>query len=613
MNSSEFLTELRAGRIRENTEYTVSGSVVFDTRDSGKHYDLKNAGLVIVPDSVAAIRFGTSENVTLENARITTDADIAVLLDGKDNALVGCDIRTPNNGIIDRGSTGSLMERNRITAGKVGIVSETADSIISRNTVDGGKCGIRAAFARSEISAAMSDGYNILVSENLVRGAELSLDFKNVSNGVVLLNSLENAAVCGCTNIYVAENRVSGVLKLQMNRYLLANANRTGSTVVNENSEINGDTVTDLRERADVGVNEKLLPHINRELFVGMRRKTAIRTATGFVGMYDYITSCHAEGKVAIIPPGAYTNGGMDFSETEGLTVYAYGVLDEINTRVCSVSAKRLKNFTLKGMFFANEVYPCSQGTVLEYTEDKTLKFRTDPGYRKNFADGRFFGGGAPVFHFLPGEASPECEFRYSSKTYDEQTDVNTLYNISGWWKISPGDRVALRTDFAEGAMYFVACDGVYLEDVTVFCCSGFAISDSGCEVAPLLHRYAVVEGPAPVLTEDEPIPEGAKSLIWRDSYGRLRSAPPMFTTCDATHCTNARRGIYMVSCLLENMNDDGGNINAHYGLAHSYDPATKTLTYTRCNDPHGYQLLPSAFRRGDRVMLYTMSGRLVA
>ncbi|MGM9682137.1 MAG: hypothetical protein ACI3XQ_00915, partial [Eubacteriales bacterium] len=41
--------------------------------------------------------------------------------------------------------------------------------------------------------------------------------------------------------------------------------------------------------------------------------------------------------------------------------------------------------------------------------------------------------------------------------------------------------------------------------------------------------------------------------------------------------------------------------------------PATKTLTYTRCNDPHGYQLLPAAFRRGDRVMLYTMSGRLVA
>lgn len=612
MKTTEFLKLLRAGTVEPGAEYRLSEPLVLGQADNGQIYDLQGARIVSTAPEVA-LCFGNAENVTLKNATVQTDAAVAILLTGEGHALVACTVQAGHTGILDRACGGTLIEACHVEAGEMGVCTETDGTVLSRCQIQGGACGVRACYARAEISAAMGKGYNLLVAENQICGAALSLCIENAANSAVVCNELESATLCGCIGLYVIENKISGRLTLCQNRHLIANGNATGALKAQDNDAVNGSDLTDLTARAEIGVNEALLPHINPEQFVGMARKRGVRTANGTVSMRDYILQRHNEGRVAILPPGAYANVEMYFADVQGLSIYAYGVLDEMEEphQGC-LCCERVTDFTVKGMFFDHNIYPTSQGTVLSFSEDRTLTFCTDPGYHNDFTDWRYFGGGAPVFHFLPGADSPECEFRYSSKSYDPQTNVNTLTETSTWWKINPGDRVALRTDFGEGVASIRSCDNVIMEDCTVFCCCGFAVSDVDSDRAPTLHRYAVVQGPAPVLSEDEPIPAHEESLIWRDTYGRRRSAKPMFTTCDATHCTNARRGMQIISSILERMNDDGGNINAYYGLTDHFDPATRTLTYTRCNDPHGYRLLPAPFRKGDSIMLYTMEGELV-
>lgn len=176
--------------------------------------------------------------------------------------------------------------------------------------------------------------------------------------------------------------------------------------------------------------------------------------------------------------------------------------------------------------------------------------------------------------------------------------------------KIKVGDRLALRSNFSARGLEFLSCSGMLVEDVTVFSSSGFAEYDLDNDIAPTLHRFAVAAGPAPVLDANEDYSD-FESLLWRDSYGRLRSAEPLFTSCDATHSVNERRGLQIVSSLFERLNDDAGNINATYGLASSFDVSTNTLTYTTGN-VNTYTKLPGTFRAGDTVVLFTWSGKLI-
>lgn len=612
MNPTELLNLMRSGKIEPDAEYRLSAPLVLGQEDNGRVYDLQGAHIVSTAPETA-LCFGDAKGVTLKNMTLQAEAEIAVLLTGAEHVLVDCTVQAKHCGVLDRTCGGTLIEACQIAAGETCACTETDGTILSRCYITGGTYGVRACYARAELSAAMGKVYNLLVAENRICGASLSLCIENAANSAVVCNQLETATLSGCIGLYVIENQIFGQLTLSRNRYLIANGNATGALCAQENSEVNGSDLTDLSARAEIGVNEALLPHINPEQFVGMARKRGVRTASGTMHMQDYIVRCHSEGRIAILPPGAYANVGMRFANVHGLSIYAYGVLDEMEEpHQCSLHCDHVTDFTIKGMFFDHNIYPTSQGTVLSFSEDRTLTFCTDPGYHNDFTDWRYFGGGAPVFHFLPEEDSPECEFRYASKSYDPKTNVNTLNEISAWWKLNPGDRVALRTDFGEGVAAIYSSDHVIMEDCTVFCCCGFAVSDVDSNRAPTLHRYAVVQGPAPVLAEDEPIPAHAEPLIWRDAYGRRRSAKPMFTSCDATHCTNARRGMQIISSVLERMNDDGGNINAYYGLTDRFDAVTRTLTYTRCNDPHGYRLLPAPFRKGDSVMLYTMEGELV-
>lgn len=571
MTSSELLKRLAEGKLSANDE------VVLDERDT--IYDLGGATVTV------GIRI-TAEGVTLKNGRVAVSGGTGISIEGADGVVFGI----------------------TVTGAETGIAVKASDAVVKQCDIADCTFGIRAELERSEISAAMSGGYNILAEKNRVSADKTALVFKNVSNGVAVLNELSSASVRGCTNVYVIENNVEGALELCDNNYIIANGNSARALLDNNNLNKNGDNITDISARAEMGANEELLPHTNTEQFVGMARKRGVRCENGVMPIFDYITANIGKG-VVVVPPGAYYGVGMVFEKIEAMTLYCYGMLYEMDdVRAVATRWRDCGDITFKGIFFGNRVYPCTQGTVVSVDGD-TLSFVTDPGYKNNFSDGRHFGGGAPCFGYKHGLMSPECDFRYGGKSYDPVTGLNTLVKTVKWLNV--GDRLICRTDFSEGVLHVKCCHRMITEDITVYSCWGFAESDSDCDNAPVLHRYAVTKGPAPVLDENGDY-KGFEALIHRDGYGRLRSTEPMSTTCDATHCTNSRHGLQLVSSLLERMNDDGGNINAHYGLAVSFDKATKTLEYSRCN-VNTYRLLPNPFKAGDEAMLYSMNGTLVA
>ena len=653
VSSNELLSLIRQGTIQENGDYTVEdGAVlVFDRSDNLKSYDLKGATIRIgsrkeqgaitikangmtLKNGVIAVYGDTGicvdggKDTILSNLQFLGNIDTCLYLNGPGATVISCSFspdegspfgtaiaalsadisisestfRRADIGILDNSENGAVVEANSFSDCQTAVSVKTAGTTVWHNTIQGGKVGVQAEFEASSLSASEAVGHNILVACNQIKGAETSISFKGTSNSVLLLNQIDLALVQDCTNAYVCENTMTGKLELTGNNYLICNGNTSPELVEQNNENKNGSDVTDLSARESVGVNETLLPHVNTEQFAGMDYRE-MRTAKGSSSLSRYIEKAAKSDQQIIIPPGRYNGSQIDLSELEGVTVYAYGVFNEVGAAdEYAVNLKKCNNCTILGMFLGYQIHPHIQGTITEVADNGgTIRFRADPGYIQDYSgigniEGRIFD-------------DYECRtlIRYIEKSYDTASGINTLRGCSLWAPVAVGDRIAFRTSFSSGGFSFDQCSGIKMEDVTVFNASGFAEFDVENDVAPVLHRYAVTRGPRPVLEES---PENNDSgLVTTDSYGRLRSADPLLTTIDATHSTNARTGIQLISCLFEGMDDDVTNINAYYGLASSYDSQNRVLTYGRCN-VGGYKLLPASFRTGDTIEMFSLDGK---
>lgn len=669
ITADELLKKIREGSLKSTDDYAVTEGepVVFGSTDRNKSYDLNGAVIrLAVRSGESGLDLKSARGVTLKNFKLYTYGDTGIgaskardctlsgitvvgecqtgisvggvnntvdsctvgadnvalsiengiVAEGEGIVIKNCTLKNISNGITDSSKDGAVTEGNTLTGCQTAILTNASDSVIQHNSITGGKVGIKASFKKSEISAAMSDGYNVMAARNTVTGATVSVSFENVSNGVILLNKADSIAADGCTNIYVAENEVKEKLTLTGNSYLIANGNTYDTLKLTGNTNVNGDNVTDINSRSEAGASKELLPHINSEQFVGMKRKNSVRSTLGENNLKEYITAQIKAGKKEIIiPPGAYSFTGVELEGLSNVTIYGYGVLAEMGVSKTShaFSFTNCTDCDVNGVFIGVSVYAHTQGTVVKRTTNSgtvTVEFVADPGYRKNFNDTSYFGDTANGFYYTEGRSYPECDFTYTSKSYDAETGSNKLVGVSQTG-IKAGDRVAMRSNYSANGIAFYTCSGMVAEDVTVFSVSHFAEYDSDNNVAPVLHRFAVAGGPAPTLTGTEADYAGFESMLWRDSYGRLRSAEPMLTSCDATHSVNERTGIQIVSSLFERLADDAGNINATYGLATEFDSATRTLTYKAC-DVKGYNKLPGSFKAGDKIAVYSYKGELL-
>ena len=611
----------------KNGKIVVYGGRAISVDNDNAVVELSN--LHFSGNAKGAIALGGKECTVRECTFLSEEENVlieAILGGGKDAMITNCNFQGVFIGVRDQSETGVLVENNLFENCDCAIACESAGTKVLSNTIIGGTKGIFAKDERSQISAGMGKIYNVLVAQNEIEKTQTSILLENVSNCVVILNEVETITATGCTNVYVNENTVSGKLTLKYNNYMIANGNSRDAFDNQENSNVNGDNVTDINARLSIGANEQLLPHINKEQFVGMAQTFKFRTKYGMQDLESYIKKeVEAEKNIILLPPGNYlTYSSILLEDISDVKIYGYGVYNDFGNLKDHVwHMKNCTSLKLYGVFVGTSNYTFFQGTIVECGENKlqsngemanhsTVKILPDPGYKSNSTDSLEFKTEAEGVVYKAGSDVPYSAFYAGDKSYDASTKINTLKpknnGIRG--EIAVGDRITYRSGIGWKAIYIEDSSELLFEDVTVFNAYGMAQRDDRCAVAPTFHRYAVTPGAAPVLEAGDYSRYG--DLIWTDSYGRLRSAAPLESTQDATHSFDARVGSKTISCLLEGMFDDGGNIGSSYGYVDSYNASTKTLTYKTC-DVNGYNRLPGTFQIGDTIWLYTTQGKQIA
>lgn len=462
---------------------------------------------------------------------------------------------------------------------------------------------------------------------------------KNCCNCVVLLNSAGSVTACGNTNAYIVENTLSS-LALEGNNYLLADGNICESVISSDNVNFNGDNITDTDARLEFGADEALLPHANKELFIGVERDEYISAPDSLEGenISEYIMRC-AKGGIVIVPPGAYVSPAPIILEKEssGSTVYAYGALQEMVPYGLCLSPRDADNLTVKGLVTSYVQQPCGQVTILEVIDDRTYIVipyassidgfgKTDPSFFSTGFTDIFEKGKIYPWAVIGGayEIKPNGDRTYTLTLAEEHPRRGELYK---------GDRIACRLVGPDKtAILPLSCKNFVMKDTFLYghsACLAMAAHGTcdgilayrwynGCEAPRLIDRetydfYRAIEKKY-----------GVEGEVYIDSLGRYRGGQPLICTSDATHINGCVRGADAVSCLFEGMCDDGSNQRSSSARLKSLTDnrdGTATLIY-KGSVPEVYCLhhfnesLPehhpascAPFKIGDRILVYTSTG----
>ena len=284
--------------------------------------------LDITSDEVAVTITGNCSNVSFKTCRIYGNS--AAVISSADFLTIYKTYVRANHALQLTGDN-IIVQDCKIVASTGALTLAGDDCIARENTI---------MVLSSGFGITVSEGSkNALVALNDIQGAQKSITVSGGYNCSVILNRAIIVAGADCTNLYVVDNSLGGYLDLQNNNYLIADGNSytmdglSHAAIKVGNTNTNGDSITNVDHRVDVGANEKLLPHTNKELFVGMQRKTIVSDAsfTSLKGLGSYIKECGTKDGIVIVPPGAYsTNGIVSFGKAlANTTVYAYGVYQE--------------------------------------------------------------------------------------------------------------------------------------------------------------------------------------------------------------------------------------------------------------------------------------------
>ena len=530
-------------------------------------------------------------------------------LEGDDNIVQNCKIYAILNGVSAKGD----------------------NNVIRENTV------------RAEVSGQgiviLEGSQNALVALNDIEGIQKSIVVDGGFNCSVILNRAVSMRANDTTNLYIVDNKFGGYIRLENNNYVISDGNTYPSdtldhtTLKYNNQNVNGNGLTDVDARVEVGANEEILPHTNKDLFVGMPRKTSVNDASfmSAKGLNAFIRDSALQDDVVIVPPGAYSVPGRvsitaDHSNT---TIYAYGVYEEYSELDYSryigkqLEIANAQNVNIYGLTVGYALPSSGQVRVVDkYQEGNSYKLTV-------IADAGFWDGltktDTNLFHdwwpemFLVDESTGEYLYRCDEnpktghsivKNYDEDGNYDgtmtfTLHDrgtnpyMEGKPAKSIWERVALGTvitcRLANGNRYSIHISGstnVTLRDCTLY---GYAAA---------LANYST--GSANITYERFHNTTHSESLIDKETYDkyvaleekwgvdfevreetladgtvRYRGAPSRSGSVDAFHITHNKTGVNVISSLLEGMVDDGSNQHASSSRMHGYqinDDGTTTI-----------------------------------
>lgn len=564
VTGDEFLAAL-AGNDRVTGVWRLMDGITFGAEFSGRTPDL--SGAVLIADTGTAVTI-KADNFTLSALTVVGSRDTAISVEGKNVTITDCRIECEGGSAVADSSGGYLSVVNNVISGctEAAIAVTSSYAVVSHNTVDS--------------PAALS-----IAGEGTVNGLAAS----NRTGGTVVISGARNAVVCGnecgmisvadCTDLTVAHN--TAPVELDGVTRALADGNIPGDIARIDCTDVYGRNIEGvLAARTYTGADMSRLPVVSLSRFDGMPARNSVRHNGKNVTADYYIKSLIDEGGEIIIPPGVYSlSNTVRIENRRDIDIYAYGVFfvfEDYTKQAIALSGSN--NISISGLTIDFASVPNAQGTVIS-ADGSHIVWKGDEGYGFDLTDPSRFAPTTAAEGFRQGSRTPYCDYY--------NLNLNTVKNADGTFtlgasaKPEPGDRLTFRGVFAH-VIYASGCGGVSLTDLTLWGGSGFGFCEVNGEGNTKLSRVLMTPGPKP---------EGA-------------SEERLLSVCDATHCTNMRRGIQVFDCLFEYMTDDGTNVNGTYGLIESYDSNSRVVTYNADTTPE--------IRDGDRIWIMTLEGQFL-
>ena len=476
---------------------------------------------------------------------------------------------------------------------------------------------------------------NVLIAQSTSDGIKMSDCF----NCSVVLNETNSLSVKDSRNVYVIDNKGSSKLSLENIDHLIADGNKFESVCAKNNANFNGNNVTDVDFRPEVGANEDILPHTDKELFVGMERRSTVAN-TGLT-FQEYIDACAEAGTgIIIVPPGAYSVGGTTriLTKHSNNTIYAYGVYHEYaetdykKFKGPMVEVLEAQNISLFGLTIG-EVLPSSgQVRVVEKIVEPAknegekdvykLRIINDAGFLDGFTttDPDKFHTWWPEVFYNDENGNPKfyCEENYkgghrTERSYDENGnyDGTMLLTIKdrgdnphseakpakvAFDKIEIGNVITCRLGYGGGSSLRISDNSknIRFKDTVIYGhASALSVLAGGrCEQVFFERHHNTTHSENVI---DKKTYDRYKALEQKwgvdfevrqeivDGKVRYRGPRSRSGSVDAFHIAKAKEGVNIKSSLLECMVDDGSNQHASSSRLHALHDngdGTTTLYY---------------------------------
>ena len=465
---------------------------------------------------------------------------------------------------------------------------------------------------------------------------------ESCANAVLVLNCAEDVLTKGNENLYIIDNTL-GHFAAAGNNYFIADGNTAGESSIGANDNVNGDNLTDVDARLPVGADERLLPHGNKEQFVGLPRRTIVRAVGEELTLYRYMMQTAEREEVVVVPPGVYTvdEEAIFVKKHSNTKIYAYGVYAEAvkpengNYAKIHLATNEVSDLSFLGLTVGYAQQSCGQVYVLEKLGDRRLHVVAGAGMWNAFckSDPQYFNTGsigiqrAGTFYALG-------DFSLVDTSVEKLADGTMLLAAADdltYDAVRPGDVLTCRLAAGAGTVRTSASANVVFKDFTLYgYAGGFAFYENRNLSGTTYYRVLDTTRAGEIITREEydryrayEEKYGVCLEISVDKKGRCRGSLPHIGSIDATHASFCAQGSQITSSLFENMCDDGTNQNSAHGRLSDikiegdiatviYKGNLSQFTYGMLREKATFSRRCADFRVGDRVFIYTAGGQLV-
>ena len=524
------------------------------------------------------------------------------------------------------------MENAKITTPTV-LVNQTVKGNL---TVTGEDISLRGVTVEGELT--VEGAVNFLAAECRVLGGVRVSGGRNIA---FYRNKLGHLTATGNRDLYLIDNEMEEA-SLSENRFIIADGNRAAggeATRVSGEGNFgkNGDNLTDVEARLPVGADERLLPHVDKDQFIGLARKSAVTDGEVYPDLYTYIKKKAEESAFVYVAPGAYrVDAGLRlYAAASHTTVYAYGVYAELpDFTEEHIHMEEAEDLAIKGLTVGYVRPSCGQVYVLEKLGEGRARAATAAGMLTDF------GKTNPALHNATGIGFQKAGTFYSItdtnfKTVEKESEDGMMlftFPLDTYALLAPGDILTCKNVTGESSVHTRFCANVLFKDVTVYGnAHGACFVEYGNKTALTYYRVADTTRAGEVIDEKtyaryRALEEkyGVSFEMSRDEWGNYRGSPAHIGSIDATHVNRSARGSQVICSLFENMCDDGTNQKSNHARLHAArdnGDGTATLLYKAnfseaykliYGEGYAYNITCAAFAAGDRVYMYTAAGQIV-